>query len=154
MEQYVGGITAYKNNLVVTCETSAGHPRSVQMIDMRGNVLWTAKTDSEGKNLFDWATFLTAFSGKDYENVIVTDRRKQTITVLDAATGKVVKVCDVEGKTSLGVTVDDNGNVYVCYESGEITIWSRDMQQEMRLTTGSEDLSFHMLWFITVDDQN
>ena len=142
MEQYLWGITATKNNLVVTCDTSTKGPRSVQMIDMRGKVLWTTTTDTEGKNLFECARFLTTCSGDDCDTVIVTDWVKQTITVLDAATGKVVKVCDVKGKNPNGVTVDDNGNVFVCYDSGKITVWSKSMEVERCLVSGSAGLEF------------
>ena len=144
LDRLVSGITNYKNNLIIICYMyeSKVSPHSVQMIDMRGKNLWTTTTDAEGKNLFDRAWFLTTCSGDDGDIVIVTDWQKQTITVLDAAAGKVVKVCDVKGKAPRGVTVDDNGNVYVCYHSGEITMWSRGMQEETRLTTGSEYLKF------------
>ena len=139
-KQYVWGITAFNNNLIVTCDPSEERPRSVQMIDMRGKVLWTATTDSRGKDLFDYARFLTTCSSDDGDTVIVTDRDKQTITVLDAGTGKVVKVCDVKGKEVRGVTVDDNEKVYACYRSGEISVWSRGMQEETLLTPGSDYL--------------
>ena len=139
-EQYFWGITAFNNNLIVTCGTSAARPRSVQMIDVRGKVLWTATTDSRGKDLFDCAIFLTTCSSDDGDTVIVTDRDKQTIIVLDSGTGKVVKVCHVKGKKLGGVTVDDNVNVYVCYITGEISVWSRDMQEETLLTPESEYL--------------
>ena len=139
-EQYVWGITAYNNNLIVTCATSNERPRSVQMIDMRGKVLWTTTTESTGKNLFDNARFLTTCFSDDGDTVVITDWAKEAITLLDTGTGKVVKVCNVAGKKPGGVTVDDNRNVYVCYWSGEVTVWSRDMQAETLLTPGSDYL--------------
>ena len=84
--------------------------------------------------------FLTTCSGDDGDTVIITNEVKQAITVIDAGTGKVVKVCNVTGKKPLGVTADNNGNVYVCYESGEITVWSKGMKKETRLTTGNKYL--------------
>ena len=142
-EQYVRGITAYNNNLIGICETSAAKGlHSVQMIDMTGKVLWTATTDSEGKNLFDFAELLTTCSGDDGDRVLVTDSVKHIITVLYTGTGKVVKVCDVKGEEPWGVTVDDNGNVYICYKSGDITVWSRGMQKETCLTTKIKDVKF------------
>ena len=141
-EKYIWGITAYNNNLIVTCDISPVRCQSVQMIDMRGKVLWTATTDCRGKDLFGSASFLTTCSSDDGNTVIVTDPGKQTITVLDAGTGMVVKVCDVKGKKPVGVTVDDNGNVYVCDEAGEISVWSKDMQEETLLAPGSEYLEF------------
>ena len=139
-DQFVCGIKNYNNNLIIICHNSKEGPRSVQMIDMTGKILWTTTTDTEGKNLFDGATFLTTYSGDNGDTVIVTDWQKQAITVLDAATGRFVKVCDVKGKKPWGVTVDDNGNVFVCYQSEEITVWSRGMQEETHLTTGSKYL--------------
>ena len=141
-KQNVGGITAYNNNLIFTCVTSKERPSSIKMIDIRGKVLWTATTDSSGKDLFAYSVRLTTCSSDDGDTVIVIERDKHTITVLDTGTGKVVKVCDVKGKKPGGVTVDDNGNVYICYESGEISVWSRDMQEKTLLTTGSD-----YLWF-------
>ena len=114
-KQKVWGITAYNNNLIVTCATSAERLRLVQMIDMRGHTMWTRTTDSRGKDLFVSAEYVTTCSSDGGDTVIVIDREEQTITVLDTGTGKVVKVCDVKGKNPRGVTVDDNGNVYVCY---------------------------------------
>ena len=142
LDWYVRGITNYNNNLIIICCESRESPRSVQMIDINGKILWKTTTDSQGKNLFYRARFLTTCSGDDFDTVIVTDRQKQTITVLDAGTGKVVKICDVKGKVPRGVTVDDNGSVYVCYQSGEITVWSRGMQEETRLTTKNKYLMF------------
>ena len=132
----------YNNNLIIICNETLESPRLVQMIDMGGKILWTTTTDSEGKNLFDYALFLTTCSGDDCDTVIVTDCVKQTITVLDAGTGNVVKVCDVKGKKPVGVTADDNGNVFVCHGSGEMAVWSRGMQKETCLTTGSKYLKF------------
>ena len=50
--------------------------------------------------------------------------------MLEADTGKLVKVCDVRGRMPRGLTVDDNGNVFVCYPyPGEIRVWSRNMEE-------------------------
>ena len=140
LNRFVWGITNYKNNLIIICCKSNDCPRSVQMIDIDGKILWTATKDSGGKNLFDRARFLTTCSYDDGSSVIVTDRRKQTITVLDAGTGQLVKVCNVKGKSPCGVTADDKGNVYVCYYSGDISLFSRGMQEETLLTTESKYL--------------
>ena len=110
------------------------------MIGMRGKLLWSTTLVSEDENLLDSAVFLTTCSGDDGDTVIITNEVKQTITVIDAGTGKVVKVCNVTGKKPLGVTVDINGNVYVCHESGAITVWSKGMQAETCVTTGSKYL--------------
>ena len=73
--------------------------------------------------------FLTVRSGSGPDTVLVSDWRKQTITVLEADTGKLVKVCDVGGRWPRGLTVDDNGNVFVCYYPGGIRVWSGNMEE-------------------------
>ena len=98
------------------------------MINMEGRILWS--TESLPQQLFSWAQFLTVRSGSGPDTVLVSDWGKQTITVLEADTGKLVKVCDVGGRRPQGLTVDDNGNVFVCYRNpGEIRVWSRNMEE-------------------------
>ena len=98
------------------------------MINMEGRILWS--TESLPQQLFSHALFLTVRSGSGPDTVLVSDWGKQTITVLEADTGKLVKVCDVGGRRPRGLTVDDNGNVFVCYHwPGEIRVWSRNMEE-------------------------
>ena len=148
LKRYVWGIQAYNNNLIITCDKSASCTRSVEMIDMNGQVLWS--TDSRPYQLFAWARVLRSRlfdgalsltvrsgSGQDSEGpdtVIISDNVKMTITVLDADSGKLIKVYDVEGRMPMGLTVDDNGNTYVCYRPGAISVWSGNMDAERRLS--------------------
>ena len=59
----------------------------------------------------------------------MSDWVKQTITVLEADTGKLVKVYDVGGRKPGVLTVDDNGNVFVYYYPGEFRVWSGNMEK-------------------------
>ena len=98
------------------------------MINMEGRILWS--TESRPQQLFSGAWYLTVRSGSGPDTVLVSDWEKQTITVLEADTGKLVKVCDVGGREPGGLTVDDNGNVFVCYNPPvEIRVWSRNMEE-------------------------
>ena len=116
------GISVYNNQLILACYTS------VIMINMEGRILWS--TESLPQQLFSGAVFLTVRSGSGPDTVLVSDLVNQTITVLEADTGKLVKVCDVGGRMPLGLTVDDNGNVFVCYlDPGEIRVWSGNMEE-------------------------
>ena len=125
------GISVYNNQLILACYDS------VIMINMEGRILWS--TGSFPQQLFSWAVFLTVRSGSGPDTVLVSDSDKQTITELEADTGKLVKVCDVRGRVPRGLTVDDNGNEFVCYSPprrdngnvfvcylvpGEIRVWS------------------------------
>lgn len=133
LDYHVWGITGYRDHMIVTCSASATHtqsPSSVRMIDMHGKVKWSVTTNMDGVDLFQWAGFLTLRSGASRDLVVVTDQFKQTITVLNAHNGSIVKVCDVNGRTPKGITCDENGEVYVCFESGPITLWSSDMSRE------------------------
>ena len=136
----VGGITSYKDNLIITCDESSEKLRSVQMINMDGNVIWTVTKDKDGGNLFDFGRFLAVRCSKEGDSLIVTDVGKQSINIIDAISGEVVEVSKVKGREPRGVCVDDLGNVYVCYKSGEITIWSGDMTEERCLVNDPEQL--------------
>ena len=122
LDREVLGITVYNKNLILACWAS------VIMINMEGRILWS--TDSRPQQLFSRARFLTVRSGSGPDTVLVSDWSKHTITVLEADTGKLVKVCDVGGREPRGLTVDDNGNVFVCYfDPGEIRVWSGNMEE-------------------------
>ena len=142
-QQCVMGITAYKNNLILAVDTFVEGCRSVQNIDLRRTkIVWTTTTGSKAEQRCDCAGLLTTGSGDGGDTVIVTDERKRTITLLDAGTGKLVKTCHVKGKAPCDATIDENGNVYVCYKSGEISVLSRDMREETFLTTKSTCLPY------------
>ena len=124
LDREASGITVYNKNLILACY------KSVIMINMEGRILWS--TGSRSQQLFSEAWFLTVRSGSGPDTVLVSDWVKHTITVLEADTGKLVKVCHVRGRTPRGLTVDDNGNVFVCYPvpyPGEIRVWSRNMEE-------------------------
>ena len=122
LDRQAGGISVYNNQLILACRTS------VILINMEGRILWS--TESLPQQLFSAAWYLTVRSGSGPDTVLVSDLVKQTITVLEADTGKLVKVCDVGGREPGGLTVDDNGNVFVCYQwPGEIRVWSRNMEE-------------------------
>ena len=140
MKQYVWAITAYNKNLIVTCNESDTYPRSVQMIDMTGKMLWILQNVPNGEELFLCARFLTTCPGDDGDTVIVTDWWKKVITVIDARSGNIMKVCDAKGKDPRGVSADENGNIYMCYRTGQITRWSRGMQKETVLAVDGGSL--------------
>lgn len=141
LDYHAWGVAGYRDHLIISCSLPGSHtqsPSSVRMIDMHGKVKWSVTTDAEGMDLFKWAGFLTVKGGASRDTVIVTDQFRQTITVLNAHNGSIVKVCDVSGRTPRGVTCDENGEVYVCFESGPLTLWSADMSREK--SPGNVDL--------------
>ena len=133
LDYSVWGIAGHRDHLIVTCSPSPNAtqaPTTLRMIDMQGRVKWSVTTDADDAELFQWAGFLTVRYGASKDTVIVTDQFKQTLTVLNAHNGSVMKVVSVSGRTPKGVTTDENGEVFVCYDSGEITLWTTDLSKE------------------------
>ena len=133
LDYSVWGIAGYRDHLIVTCSPSPNAtqaPTSVRMIDLHGRVKWSATTDANDAELFQWAGFLTVRYGASKDTVVITDQFKQTLTILNAHNGSVLKVVSVAGRTPKGVTADENGDVFVCYDSGAITLWTADMSKE------------------------
>ena len=127
-------ITCYKNNLIIACYGS------VRMINMEGELQWS--TGSPDEQLLVSGEYLTVRSGFGPATVVVSDPVKHTITVLDADSGKLIKVCDVEGRMPAGITVDNYGTVYVSYfRTREIGVWSGEMVGRYRTTLGQLDFN-------------
>ena len=139
LDCFVWGMCAYKGNLIITCNTSPLKPRAVKMVSSRGNVSWSALNDSTRRR-FRYPRFLTVNFGSDSDTVIVTDRHKMAITVLQAATGQLVNTVSVDGRVPQGVTVDRNENSYITYSSDDICVWSKNMQNESLLIADSKTL--------------
>ena len=136
------GITCYKNNLIIACDDS------VRMINMEGELQWS--TDSLDEQLFLMAINLTVGSGFGPATVVVSDFVKHTITVLDADSGKLIKVCDVEGMMPMGMTGDNCGTVYVLYSrTQDIGVWSGEMVERYRTTLGQLDFHPYTIFYST-----
>ena len=127
----VCGITPYKDRLVVTACTT---PPSVRMIDMNGKVVWSVTKGPDNQELFDVPRYIVTSKINDTETVIVTDWRKETLTLLNANNGSLLKIVDMKGKGPLGLTVDNNGNIFVaCGTTSEICVWSNDFTKSRTL---------------------
>ena len=132
LDRRARGITCYKNNIIIACGDS------VRMINMEGELQWS--TDSPDEQLFVAPLYLTVGSGFGPATVVVSDSVKHTITVLDADSGKLIKVCDVEGRMPTGITGDNCGTVYVLYHrTRDIGVWSGEMVERYRTTPGQFD---------------
>ena len=70
---------------------------------------------------------------------IVTDSSKDAIVLLDAENGDLIKIIDVKGKGLSGLSIDNGGNIYVCYwYTSEISVWYSDFNQSRILLSGSQ----------------
>ena len=127
----VWGITTYKDRLVVTTRTT---PRSVRMIDRNGKEVWSVTKGPDNQQLFAEPYYIVTSKINDTETVIVTDWRKETLTLLNANNGSLLKIVDMEGKYPLGITVDNDGNIFVaCGTTREICVWSNDFTKSRTL---------------------
>ena len=118
------GITPYKDKLVVTTHTT---PRSVRMIDRNGKEVWSVSKGPDNQQLFVSPVYIVTSKINTTETVIVSDWKKETLTLLNANNGSLLKSVDMKGKRPRGITVDNDGNIFVaCYETREICVWSND----------------------------
>ena len=127
----VGGITTYKDRLVVTACTT---PRSVRMIDMNGKEVWSVSKGPDNQQLFDAPWYIVTSKINDTEAVIVSDCQKETLTLINANNGSLLKIVDMKGKCPRGITVDNDGNIFVaCYTTREICVWFNDFTKSRTL---------------------
>ena len=152
---YNMGITTYNNHLIITCDSeNPDKARTVKMMTMGGSEVWAVTKDTKGENLFERADYITKRCTEAGDFVVVSDWKKCRITILDARSGKVIKVCDLKEKKSFGVTVDDLGNIYVAYISAgesQIGVWSWDMTEQMCVVTGKECVTYP--WAMAFDQK-
>ena len=132
----LGITTTHKDKLVVTVDTT---PRSVRMIDMNGKEVWSVSKGPDNQQLFDIPRYIVTSKINDTEAVIVSDWKKGTLTLLNANNGSLLKIIDMKGKGPRGITVDNNGNIFVvCYNTMEICVWSNDFTQSRTLISGKD----------------
>ena len=125
------GIATYKDRLVVTTYTT---PTSIRMIDMNGKEVWSVTKGPDNKQLFDTPLYIVTSKINDTETVIVSNRGKDTLTLLNANNGSLLKIVDMKGKGPRGITVDNDGNIFVaCCKTREICVWSNDFTKSRTL---------------------
>ena len=131
------GNTHYKGNQMVT---KFDEPQCVKMIDLNGKEKWSTSVDHKGQQLFDKPYSVTVSTCNDTSTAVVSDWIKDTLTLIDPNDGHLIKTIDVKGKQPLGLTCDNDGNVYVCYfNTNEICVFSPDFEKS-RILLSSSDL--------------
>ena len=123
--------TTHKDKLVVTTRTT---PPSVRMIDMNGKEVWYVTKGPDNQQVFDAPLCIVTSKINDTETVIVSDWTKDTLTLLNANNGSLLKIVDMKGKIPRGITVDNDGNIFVaCVTTSEICVWSNDFTKSRTL---------------------
>ena len=125
------GIATYKDRLVVTARTT---PRSVRMIDTNGKEVWSVSKGPDNQQLFVEPDYIVTSKINDTETVIVSDWMKETLTLLNVNNGSLLKIINMKGKGPRGITVDNDGNIFVaCGSTSEICVWSNDFTKSRTL---------------------
>ena len=137
----VYGISRYNNKIVVTSPYS--EPPSVKLIDQTGRVYWSLSSGQQGQPLFSGPCYVSSPGDGRSSTVIVTDRGKNTLTLLNGDTGEVMTRHQLkQGKGPVGVTTDSAGNAYVCYcWTSEVAVLSGDLSEEKSLLSRQNGLS-------------
>ena len=132
----VRGITNYNGKLVFTrCD----EPQSVKLIDMDGQEVWSVSKGPDGQQLFakPYDVVVQMIDGKD--TVIVSDWRRESLTLLDASNGELLKVVDTKGKGPFGMTVDKFDNILVCNQlASEVHVYASDFTKSAILLTKND----------------
>lgn len=101
--------------------------------------MWYISMDTEGKALFENPFAVACHTIANRSTIIVTDWGKNSLTLLDASNGHLIRTVVVKGKCPHGLTVDNKGNVYVCYfNSKEICVWSDNLQRSKILLSSAD----------------
>ena len=130
----VWGIATYKDKLVVTTDHT---PPSVRMIGLNGKEVWSVSMGPDNQELFGEP--LRVVTNKINETVLVLDGKKETLTLLNASNGSLLKFMDMKGKCPRGITVDNDGNIFVtCYSTQEICVFSNDLTKSRTLISQKE----------------
>ena len=109
------------------------------MIDLNGREKWSVSVDDKGQQLFAYPFAVTVTTSNDTSTVIVSNKGKDSLTVLHPNDGHLIKTVDVKEKRPCGLTTDKNGNVYVCYSNTkEICVFSPDFEKSRILLSSSE----------------
>ena len=133
LNYWVVGIASYNGELVVT---RFDEPQSVKLINMDGQEVWSVSKGPDGQQLFasPYDVVVQTIDGKD--TVIVSDWDRESLTLLDASNGELLKVVDTKGKGPCGMTVNKFGNILVCYfKASKVHVYSSDFTKSAILLT-------------------
>ena len=113
--------------------------QAVKMFDMSGKVHWTLSEDHFGHSLYP--IYVTTKSYDREQSVIVVDQKMNAVLLINGDDGKIKKTVRGIGKSPQGVTIDSDGNVYIClFEDNKIIVLSADLSEQKVLLTKQDRL--------------
>lgn len=103
--------------------------KNVYKINNSGDIIWSF----EGSH---WFCDIACTRDQDQCKVILSNFEKNTIFVIDADSGNVIKRHKLNGKLPVYVTSDDNGNIFVFIgKTKQIVVWDKNMTRRSRILT-------------------
>ena len=151
LEYGVHGITNYKDKFIVACPDT--ELSSVKLIDQTGKIYWSVSTDQQGRQLFQWPLYVQYHKTGTNPSVVVTDRQKNTVTVLKTDAGDIVTTHQLEGfKWPRGVTTVKAGKICVCYSGTDEVATLTDDLTETRIILTRTDSTADFPYAIMYDD--
>ena len=137
----VNGIASHGGKLAICCPDT--DPPSIKLIDQKCTVLWTVSHDQSGRQLFykPLNVCLRAVSKNNSAEFAVSDGKSNTLTLLDAETGKVAATSKLKVKEPTGISCDTAGNIYVCHFSDiKISVMFADLSEQRTLLAVQDGL--------------
>ena len=75
------------------------------------------------------------------DTTIFIDFPKNTVTLLDAENGRLMRVINVDENAPIHITIDNDFNVYIIHQYAEvISVWSRDFTSN-RILLSENDMA-------------
>ena len=113
--------------------------QAVKMFDMSGKVYWTLSEDHFGHSLYPIC--VTTKSNDREQSVIVVDQEMNAVLLINGDNGNIKKTVQGIGKSPQGVTIDSDGNVYIClFEDNKIIVLTADLSEQKVLLTKQDRL--------------
>ena len=125
-------MTSCSGNIVLVCQLT--DPASLKMIDKNGKEIWSLTTGPGNQQLFEkpYGVETAKFNGTNA--VFVTDWKRETLTVVNASNGTVLKIMDLKDKTPHGLSINGDGTIFICSKNThEILVVSIDLTQSQVL---------------------
>lgn len=132
------GISAVGDDLAISCDDLIP---SVQLINRDANVKWSRAFSPEGRKMFKAPGYIITHKTDNTPDILVSDKEYHTVTIIEATTGNLKRVCFLSKTGPHGMTTDSFGNVYVgyCFKAG-ICVWSNNMSEHKDLLSGDDGI--------------
>lgn len=138
LKNRVYGIAAVEDQIAITCDD---YIPSVKLLSKDGQVHWSVSFDTDGNRLFKMPGYIIHGIIQSLSCLIVSDKEKHVITVIEAKTGEVLNFISFGNGGPHGLTFDSSGNVLVGFSYGiSICLYSPDFTDFKELLTSEDSI--------------